>query len=211
MEQELKKRCPACGEEILAVAIKCKHCGERFGSTRAAGAESARGAKPVPGPRPIPHWKVPLYFWLGSLPGLCFLTFFVISALVRADSPGSHYMRVGLIVGPPVGAIMALLPAVTVGVLFTLLYPRFFTRGYSRNFIIGATILSSIVFMVEWTALEPVLVSNISEGGRQLRDDSVIFARLWLLCTVAAGVGSVALAKRKTPQEQPSAAGDVVR
>ena len=27
MEQETK-RCPYCGEEILAVAKKCKHCGE---------------------------------------------------------------------------------------------------------------------------------------------------------------------------------------
>lgn len=28
MEQADTKNCPYCGEEILSIAIKCKHCGE---------------------------------------------------------------------------------------------------------------------------------------------------------------------------------------
>lgn len=28
-----KRRCPMCGEEILAIAEKCKHCGEYFDET----------------------------------------------------------------------------------------------------------------------------------------------------------------------------------
>jgi hypothetical protein len=28
MDSQKKKQCPYCGEEILAIAKKCKHCGE---------------------------------------------------------------------------------------------------------------------------------------------------------------------------------------
>lgn len=44
MEQQKTKRCPYCGEEILAVAKKCKHCGEWFvdeGPVQGAAHESA--------------------------------------------------------------------------------------------------------------------------------------------------------------------------
>ena len=39
---EPTKRCPYCGEEILAVAVKCKHCG------------SVLTAPPPPAPQPPP-------------------------------------------------------------------------------------------------------------------------------------------------------------
>ena len=38
---EATKRCPMCGEEILAVAIKCKHCQSMIGVVAAPVAAAA--------------------------------------------------------------------------------------------------------------------------------------------------------------------------
>jgi hypothetical protein len=43
--QKETKDCPFCGEEILAVAKKCKHCGETVDVTLRAAEESSRGSK----------------------------------------------------------------------------------------------------------------------------------------------------------------------
>jgi hypothetical protein len=37
-----KKRCPYCGEEILAVAVKCKHCGSAIEGQSAAAQEKPK-------------------------------------------------------------------------------------------------------------------------------------------------------------------------
>lgn len=36
-EQQQTKRCPDCGEQVLAIALKCKHCGSRLGKTDSHG------------------------------------------------------------------------------------------------------------------------------------------------------------------------------
>lgn len=48
METKETKNCPYCGEEILAVAKKCKHCGEWLDKT-------SKPKTPVTNPKPIQH------------------------------------------------------------------------------------------------------------------------------------------------------------
>jgi hypothetical protein len=71
---ETTKACLYCGEEILAVAVKCKHCGSMLdGSIAAPAGVQASAAKPAPDLGSlllaIPLLAVLLiWFWIPSIP-----------------------------------------------------------------------------------------------------------------------------------------------
>src|SRR6185295_8237815 len=46
MSAEATKRCPYCGEQILAVAIKCKHCGSQLDGSPIRQEVVIKGADP---------------------------------------------------------------------------------------------------------------------------------------------------------------------
>ena len=74
----VEKACPACGETILFVAKKCKHCGEDLSqkANLAAGEVkcTACGAIAVPVKKPKGNLLVALIlFLLGGLPGIVYV------------------------------------------------------------------------------------------------------------------------------------------
>lgn len=126
--KQATQACPACGEEILAIAKKCKHCGEWL--TADGKPETQRVSDPFPPPDP---GKTVLFFWLGSLIGISAWLFLVIGAVRRlnnrhvTEQPIDTFI-IGVLV---ISAIVAILP----GIAYWKLLKRARSQSNERRFI----------------------------------------------------------------------------
>lgn len=62
------KPCPRCGEEIMATAVRCRHCGARFESQRPEGSEEFRRRELAKARRPAVLKKIVWLFVLALIP-----------------------------------------------------------------------------------------------------------------------------------------------
>lgn len=167
------KACPFCGEEIMAVAIKCKHCGSDLEKTTSK--STAPTAKPNADYGMI-LLAIPL---IASL-----LIWFWVSGLNLFQSPGSKMalIMVATVVGT---AIVAALEASKLGavsdrnkgtysptawffiiaLLWIIGYPVYLYKrkhyGLSNRLIAG--ILVAIIFIFSWTVMNSAIEDQMSE------------------------------------------------
>lgn len=158
---EAKKTCPLCGEEILAVAIKCKHCGSMLDGTQAPtqAAAAAAIAKPATDLKlfllAVPVLAIVLmWFWIPSIP------------MIQGPASSLQLVVVGTVV---LTAILAAFEAHSSGVqgnrsegtyspvgwffLFVLLwvvsYPYYLAKRkkYGLGSLLGVGILITLLFV----------------------------------------------------------------
>jgi len=94
VQVDTTKRCPACGEQILAIARKCKHCGEYLDREQAVPGEAATPLQPDSAD---PVFDLSVSQWDNFWKYLILLTvFLVIAAALIFIEPLKVYAAVGV-------------------------------------------------------------------------------------------------------------------
>jgi len=103
MEEEKQKRCQFCGELILAIARKCKHCGEFL--------DGLQGREIAPAPsesdKPEPEKTV----WTGTPSLLCYLPAYVAGVILPVA-----VLLIAIIAIGSTGGSFVLIPILVVGI-----------------------------------------------------------------------------------------------
>ncbi len=190
--QEPTKRCPYCGEQILAVAIKCKHCTSMLAAAPAmqgqpvassAGSPSQPTSPPA-GPRvgdavgqaiagvltaPATNWKTALSVAIGTLP------FSIILMIFGSEQDvGARSVIVGVLTS---AAFCALLGGVT-GIVLRVAYPHLVR---SNKVATGASGLGAAYALVLFFVHQGALETHIRYGS---------FPTLLALAMVALGAAN---------------------
>ena len=168
-EVEAIKRCPYCGEEILAVAIKCKHCGSTLSVDSAPQAEKAP-------PRADYAWillgiplaaTVLIWGWVSNMnllegPGntlaMILVAVVISTAAVTAVEVSKGGPRPEGTTGPAAWGALVLL-------LWIIGYPAYLfnRRNYGLRNHLAASILVMILFLGSFLAMSAAIDAKVSE------------------------------------------------
>jgi len=135
VQAEMTKRCPSCGEQVLAVAKKCKHCGEWMRSDPPAFTENPAVLAGL-------SW-----FGLPLLPGTLGFAFATYaSGSIPGMHPESSSVGWGGLVGLAIVAILyALLMTLVFGAPLILLLKLLYRRAVGRTWATNITVAYGLV------------------------------------------------------------------
>jgi hypothetical protein len=176
-QQQTTKKCPACAETILAVAVKCKHCGERLGASPVAQQEESQSTTEQGELRSDP--RTILGVILGTAPGAVFFGFFVLSAIakLRHGYASADFGKSVLF-----GVVLAVLAGGLAGAVLTQVYPSAHKakNGKLALLIFGAVYALALYFVAKMSA-----DAWLNEEGGFLRNDGTIVIALDMVATAA--------------------------
>jgi hypothetical protein len=142
-QQDLKK-CPACVELVLADAMKCKHCGEQFDRSAAAGPVIAPGARAVP----VPSRRTTLGAILGTAITTILFCLYWFEAWAIHEGVRESQLGVYNALGLGFGVLTAVGVGMLLGQLLRGLYPPAFMAGRARPVLRTVSLAYSAVLFV---------------------------------------------------------------